>query len=69
MSYQPSYRITTKITHLLTNIAEILGEIKDIYSKLNTPKLRKINKIKTINTQRTIMHYSNQAMMEKVLFL
>ncbi|WP_083235008.1 Fic family protein [Candidatus Marithrix sp. Canyon 246] len=48
MSYQPPYRITTKITHFLTNIAEILGEIKYIDSKLNTPKLRKINKIKTI---------------------
>ena len=48
MSYQPPYRITTKTTHFLTEIAEILGEIKSIASKLNTPRLRRENQIKTI---------------------
>jgi len=48
MYYQPPYRITTKIVHLLTDIAERLGEIKSINSEMNTPQLRKKNQIKTI---------------------
>jgi len=48
MTYQPPYCMTPKIIHLLTDIAEILGEIKSMGSKLNTPKLRRENQIKTI---------------------
>lgn len=48
MSYQPPYRITPQITHLLAATAELLGEIKSLDAKLNTPKLRKKNQIRTI---------------------
>ena len=41
MTYQPPYRVTVKITNLLADIAEILGEIKAIDSIGNTPRLRK----------------------------
>jgi Fic family protein len=48
MSYQPPYRITPPITHLLAATAELLGEIKSLDAKLNTPKSRKKNQIRTI---------------------
>ncbi len=48
MIYTPPYCVTTKITHLLTEIAEMIGEIKSIEAQLNTPELRRANKIKTI---------------------
>jgi Fic family protein len=48
MSYKPPYTITSKILTLVSDIVEILADIKYIESKINTPQLRKVNRIKTI---------------------
>ncbi len=48
MGYQPPFTITTKIINLIADISECLGEIKLDNKKFNTPKLRKISRIKTI---------------------
>lgn len=48
MRYQPPFSITEKIIHLIASIAECLGEIKPNQQNINTPTLRKINRIKTI---------------------
>jgi hypothetical protein len=48
MNYKPPYTITSKILVLVSDIVERLADIKNIESKINTPQLRKINRIKTI---------------------
>ena len=48
MSYRPPFTITSKILSLVSDIVEIITEIRDIEANLNTPKLRKKNRIKSI---------------------
>jgi len=48
MIYKPPYIITSKILALVSDIVERLGDIKYLESQINTPQLRKINRIKTI---------------------
>ncbi|CAA6814875.1 MAG: Huntington interacting protein HYPE [uncultured Sulfurovum sp.] len=46
--YQPPYTITSKILTQVSNIVELLSELKYTTGLLNTPKLRKKNRIKSI---------------------
>ncbi|MBF0275287.1 MAG: Fic family protein [Nitrospinae bacterium] len=48
MSYEPPFTITPKITHLIGDIAETIGEMQQGKNLLDSPKLRKENRIKTI---------------------
>lgn len=48
MSYKPPFTITSKIVSLVSDIVEIITDIKHLESNLNTPKLRKKNRIKSI---------------------
>jgi len=47
-NYKPPYTITNKILTLSNNIVALLTELKYIKKELNTPKLRKKNRIKSI---------------------
>ena len=47
-SYKPPYTITNKILTTSNDIVELLTELKHIKKELNTPKLRKKNRIKSI---------------------
>jgi len=46
---KPSYKITSKILKLITQISEKIGEINSNHLDKPSPKLRKQNKIKTIH--------------------
>lgn len=46
--YTPPYTITSKILSQVSDIAEIVAEIKHIDAKRITPKLRKKNRVKSI---------------------
>jgi Fic family protein len=48
MSYQPPFTITSKMLTLVSEIVEIITDIKHIEVSLKTPKLRKKNRIKSI---------------------
>ncbi|SFV61819.1 Huntington interacting protein HYPE [hydrothermal vent metagenome] len=48
MPYQPPYTITSKILTQVSNIVELLSDLKQTTGLLNTPKLRKKNRIKSI---------------------
>jgi len=48
MPYQPPYTITSKILTQVSNIVELLSELKQTTGLLNTPKLRKKNRVKSI---------------------
>jgi len=47
-SYQPPFTITSKILSQVSYIVELLSDLKNINNALNTPKLRKKNRIKSI---------------------
>ena len=47
-NYTPPYTITSKILSQVSDIAEIVAEIKHIDAKKITPKLRKKNRVKSI---------------------
>jgi Fic family protein len=47
-NYKPPYTITSKILILVSNIVELLTELKHIHQTLDTPKLRKKNRVKSI---------------------
>ena len=47
-SYKPPYAITNKILTTVSDIVELLSELNHIKKELNTPKLRKKNRIKSI---------------------
>jgi len=47
-SYKPPYTITNKILTTSNDIVALVTELKDIKKELNTPKLRKKNRIKSI---------------------
>ena len=46
--YQPPYTITNKILKTVSNIVELISELNHIKKELQTPKLRKKNRIKSI---------------------
>ena len=48
MNYTPPYKITSKIVNLISKISEEMTKIELNKLNLITPKLRKINRIKTI---------------------
>ncbi len=48
MTYAPPYTISNKILTTSNGIVELLTELKHIKKELNTPKLRKKNRIKSI---------------------
>jgi len=48
MSYQPPYTITTKIVQQISDISELIADVKYIEKTHNTLKLRKKNKIRSI---------------------
>lgn len=48
MSYEPPFTITSKILSLVSDIVEVITDIKHVEANLNTPKLRKKNRIKSI---------------------
>ena len=47
-NYQPPYTITSKILSQVSDIVELLSELKHTAGLLNTPKLRKKNRVKSI---------------------
>jgi len=47
-TYQPPYTITSKILTQVSDIVELLSELKHTTGLLNTPKLRKKNRVKSI---------------------
>lgn len=48
MNYKPPYTITSKIANLIAKISEEMGRIEVNLNELITPKLRRINRIKTL---------------------
>ena len=48
MSYKPPYTITSKLVNLISKISEEMTKIEISKTNLITPKLRKINRIKTL---------------------
>lgn len=48
MGYKPPYQITTKIVNLISLISEEMTKIESNEEKIISPKLRKINRIKTL---------------------
>ena len=48
MGYQPPFTITSKILSLVSDIVEVITDMKHLEANLNTPKLRKKNRIKSI---------------------
>jgi len=47
-NYQPPYTITSKVLTQVSDIVELLSELKYTTKLLNTPKLRKKNRVKSI---------------------
>jgi len=47
-NYKPPYTITNKILTTVSDIVELLSELNHIKKELNTPKLRKKNRVKSI---------------------
>jgi len=48
MGYQPPFTITSKILSLVSDIVEVITGMKHSEANLNTPKLRKKNRVKSI---------------------
>jgi len=48
MQYKPPFEITNSILNLVSKISETIGQLKEIETTITTPKLRKINRIKTL---------------------
>jgi Fic family protein len=48
MGYKPPYTITNKILTTVSDIVELISELNHIKKELNTPKLRKKNRVKSI---------------------
>lgn len=48
MSYQPPFTITTTVLDLVSQISEHIGTLSTLGKITTTPKLRKINRIKTL---------------------
>lgn len=48
MNYTPPYTITTKIVNLISSISEEMTKIEIDKSNLISPKLRKVNRVKTL---------------------
>jgi len=47
-AYQPPYRITSKIIHLIAQISEAVGRLSVVSDTEKSLRLRRINRIKTI---------------------
>ena len=58
-TYKPPYTITTEILNYVVNIGEILGELKAETDAAIVPRLRRENKIKTIQASLAIEGTSN----------
>ena len=67
MSYQPPFTISSLILSLVSDIVEMITDIKHLESNLNTPKLRKKNRIKSITG--TLQIEGNSLSEEKVTHL
>lgn len=48
MSYQPPFIITSRILDLVSQISEHIGTLSMFEQKSTTPKLRKVNRVKTL---------------------
>ncbi len=48
MSYQPPFTITTKILDQISDISILIGQMEALKHNVVSPKLRKINRIKTL---------------------
>ena len=64
-TYQPPYTITSKILTQVSNIVELLSDLKHTTGLLNTPKLRKKNRVKSITG--TLQIEGNSFTEEKVI--
>lgn len=64
MNYTPPFKITSKILSQVSDIVELLTDIKHIHANLNTPKLRKKNRIRSITG--TLQIEGNSFTQEKV---
>ena len=58
MSYVPSFTITDEILLLIADIAEAVGHLNAVADNLPMPKLRKENRIKTIQSSLAIENNS-----------
>ena len=56
--YQPPFTITNKIVDLIANISELIGHITVTNKLSNNPKLRRANRIKTIQASLAIENNS-----------
>ena len=56
--YVPPFVVTDEITSLVADIAEVVGQLTATASNLPTPKLRKENRIKTIQSSLAIENNS-----------
>jgi len=54
MNYQPPYTITSKIVHLVAEIGEIIGHYTSALDRDLTPRLRRKNRIRTIQASLAI---------------
>lgn len=52
--YNPPYTITNKIVDLIAEISELIGHITVTSGLNNNPKLRRVNRIKTIQASLAI---------------
>lgn len=57
-TYQPPFIITNKIVDLIANISELIGHISVTNELSNNPKLRRANRIKTIQASLAIENNS-----------
>ena len=57
-NYQPPFTITNKIVDLIANISELIGHITVTNKLSNNPKLRRANRIKTIQASLAIENNS-----------
>lgn len=57
-TYQPPFIITNKIVDLIANISELIGHISVTNGLSNNPKLRRANRIKTIQASLAIENNS-----------
>lgn len=57
-TYQPPFTITNKIVDLIANISELIGHISVTNGLSNNPKLRRANRIKTIQASLAIENNS-----------
>ena len=58
MNYTPPFTVTDEILSLIADIAEVVGHLNAAADHLPTPKLRKENRIKTIQSSLAIENNS-----------